>query len=328
MYQLNKFESIEIPFVNTIKCQFYECCQKPYLLRNYSKLEHLLNDKLYGQPLVKNTLLSSIKGHLELKNPSKALVLSFHGSAGVGKTFVSQILAESLFLKGTKSSFFKFFIATKDFALNQKIDEYKERLKKEIEETVQKCEYSLFVFDETDKIPIALLDTIKAYIDFNQELEGIDFRKSIFIFLSNIASKKIADLTLELDSRNLPRNKFELKSFQQTIIKDAYFNKGAEDKGMFHASIIDSWLIDYFVPFLPLERIHVKKCVENELMKFNFQDKNYFKNKIQEDIDEIANEMTYEPNGLSKFSSSGCKRVPNLVRNLVINKRYSLNDEL
>lgn len=109
----------------TIKCKFYECCQEPYLLKNYSKLEYLLSKNLFGQPLVKNTLLTSIKSHLELKNPSKALVISFHGSPGVGKTFVSQILAESLYLKGSKSGFFKFFIATKDFNLNQKLDEYK-----------------------------------------------------------------------------------------------------------------------------------------------------------------------------------------------------------
>lgn len=52
-----------------------------------------------------------------------------------------------------------------------------------IEDTVKECDSSLFVFDETDKIPIGLMDTIKAYIDFNHEIEGVDFRKSVFIFL-------------------------------------------------------------------------------------------------------------------------------------------------
>lgn len=66
-------------------------------------------------------------------------------------------------------------------------------IKTEIENTVRKCEYSVFVFDEADKIPIGLLDVIKAYIDFNEQLNGLDFRKSIFIFLrfvfTNICSK-------------------------------------------------------------------------------------------------------------------------------------------
>ncbi len=34
-----------------------------------------------------------------------------------------------------------------------------------------------------DKIPVGLMDTIKAYIDFNPEIGGHDFRKSVFLFL-------------------------------------------------------------------------------------------------------------------------------------------------
>ncbi len=59
----------------------------------------------------------------------------------------------------------------------------KDKIKNTIEETVRDCQTSLFVFDETDKIPIGLIDTIKAYIDYNLEIEGTDFRKAVFIFL-------------------------------------------------------------------------------------------------------------------------------------------------
>ncbi|CAF0789295.1 unnamed protein product [Brachionus calyciflorus] len=325
----NSVVSVKIPFYDAIKCQFYECCRAPYLQKDYVKLEQYLKMKLFGQPLVKNTLISAIKGHYELKNPSKALVLSFHGSTGVGKTYVSQILAESFYMKGTKSAYYKVFVATKDFPHNEKINEYKERLKNEIEETVQKCERSLFVFDETDKIPIGLLDTIKAYIDFNQEIEGIDFRKSVFIFLSNSASKKIAELTLDLDRKNIKRESFELKPFQRAIQDTVFYNKEPDNKGLYHAAIIENYLIDFYIPFLPLEKIHVKNCVRTELLKYKFIDSNlYEKEHLEEDVDAIANEMSYEPPGLSKFSSSGCKRVPNLVRNLIVEKQYQLKDEL
>ncbi len=59
----------------------------------------------------------------------------------------------------------------------------KDRIKTIVEQTVKECENSLFVFDETDKIPIGLVDSIKAYIDYHSEVDGIDFRKSVFIFL-------------------------------------------------------------------------------------------------------------------------------------------------
>jgi hypothetical protein len=37
-----------------------------------------------GQPLAHNLILNSISSHLKTENPSKALVLSLHGSTGTG----------------------------------------------------------------------------------------------------------------------------------------------------------------------------------------------------------------------------------------------------
>jgi hypothetical protein len=88
-------------------------------------LELNLNRNLFGQPLVKNTLITALKSHFSIKNPKKALVLSFHGSTGVGKNFVSQFIAEILFSKGIKSKYYKQFISTKDFPHNEKVNEYK-----------------------------------------------------------------------------------------------------------------------------------------------------------------------------------------------------------
>ncbi len=74
-------------FFDSIKCKFYECCQEPYLQFNLAKLERNLNNNLFGQPLVKSTLYTALKGHFNLKDPKKALVLSCHGSTGVGWYF-------------------------------------------------------------------------------------------------------------------------------------------------------------------------------------------------------------------------------------------------
>jgi hypothetical protein len=51
-------------------------------------LDTKLTTYLFGQPLVKNILITALKGHISLKNPRKALVLSFHGATGVGLLFV------------------------------------------------------------------------------------------------------------------------------------------------------------------------------------------------------------------------------------------------
>lgn len=59
------------------------------------------------------------------------------------------------------------------------------RLKHDIETTTSACEQSVFVFDEVDKMPIKLLETVLYYIDFHTPnyAQPIDFRKTIFIFL-------------------------------------------------------------------------------------------------------------------------------------------------
>ena len=55
----------------------------------------------------------------------------------------------------------------------------------------------------------------------------------------------------------------------------------------------------------------------------------YMRNQIDIDIDYVADQMTYEPPNLQKFSSAGCKRVPNIVKSLLVLRKYPIkNDEL
>jgi hypothetical protein len=88
----------------------------------------------------------------------------------------------------------------------------KELIKKTIEEKVNRCKFSLFIFDEMDKMPILLIDVIKQYIDLNSPPQ---YKNSIFIFLSNSAAFEITQKTLELEhSSNIKRENFELKMFR------------------------------------------------------------------------------------------------------------------
>ncbi len=48
---------------------------------------------------------------------------------------------------------------------------------------VSACERSLFVFDEMDKMDEGTIDAIKPFIDYHPQVNGVDFRKSVFIFL-------------------------------------------------------------------------------------------------------------------------------------------------
>ena len=70
--------------------------------------------------------------------------------------------------------------------------------------------------------------------------------------------------------------------------------------------MIDRNLVSAFVPFLPLEREHVKMCIrDNATAKhITLED---------DDINDIADVLQYFPSDIKLFSSSGCKRVDETV---------------
>jgi hypothetical protein len=41
---------------------------------------------------------------------------------------------------------------------------------------VTQCNRSLFVFDEVDKIPQGVLDALKPFLDYHEEIDGVDYR--------------------------------------------------------------------------------------------------------------------------------------------------------
>lgn len=88
--------------------------------------------------------------------------MSFHGTPGIGKNFVADMIAEAVFEKGTSSSFYHKIHGTMDFPGKESVGFYKESLIKRMKDSVAKCPYSIFVFDEVDKIPKGVLDGKKA----------------------------------------------------------------------------------------------------------------------------------------------------------------------
>lgn len=58
-----------------------------------------------------------------------------------------------------------------------------DQLRQWVKGNISICARSLFIFDEMDKMPVGIIEAIKPFIDHYQEVDGIDFRKSIFLFL-------------------------------------------------------------------------------------------------------------------------------------------------
>ncbi|XP_047123674.1 torsin-1A [Hydra vulgaris] len=277
-------------------CIKYECCNNQWLQTpSLSDLEHVINSEVFGQHLISKRVPAAIINHIENKNPASPLVLSFHGGTGTGKSFVSQIIAEHLFKNGVNSKFVRVIYATKNYTNKNMLEEYKNQLSKLIENSVKLCERTLFIIDEFHEMPIGLGDSIAPFLDYNHQIDGVDYRKSIFIFLSNTAEDIINNYTLKHYKNRNSRESLTHKHFEYSITKNALSSSG----GFNSSKLIEKGLIKIYVPFLPLERKHVKQCTQ-KLVRYRLKDSI---------LEAIADDMFYFPENEQWFSLHGCKRL-------------------
>lgn len=58
-------------------------------------------------------------------NPSKALVMSFHGWTGTGKNYLAKMISKALYKKEMHSQFVHLFVATLHFPHVEETEKYK-----------------------------------------------------------------------------------------------------------------------------------------------------------------------------------------------------------
>lgn len=288
-----------------LKCKFSECCEKGYgwVTGDFDGLENDIDSILYGQHLVKDTVLRSIKSHWRNESPQKALVMSFHGPTGTGKNYVTGLIAKRLYRQGMNSHFVKQWIGKLDFPHENEKYVYAKTIQKTIESVVASCARTLFIIDEIDVVSPGVIDALKPYLDYYDNIKGVDYKKAIFIFLSNTGSNNISNLVFEKLEMGEKREDITLKDFQIYIENGAFNEKG----GLQKSTVIKNSLIDVFVPFLPLEKQHVIECVIDILHK-----KKCFGIPMDK-VKAIAEQLTYAPPGFEYFSRSGCKQLETIV---------------
>ncbi|XP_052077993.1 torsin-1A-like [Mytilus californianus] len=244
------------------------------------------------------------------QNPPKALSLAFHGGTGTGKNYISSIIAESLYTNGMESEFVHFFSSSHHFPNKEDIIRYKTDLPKFIERGVQKCKRSLFIFDEVDEMPKGLMNTIAPFMDYYQNIDGVNYRQSIFLFISNIGTNALNKKIIEYFKQGLDRKSITIKDMEHLIKTDNESNEFSRSQLFSHH------LMTAHIPFFPMEKKHVRQCVRNQLLS-----KKYYRagGAIEDEVVEnIMRELDFYPDDNSIFSPLGCKRVSDKV-DLVMN---------
>jgi ATP-dependent Clp protease ATP-binding subunit ClpA len=305
-----------VPGVQLGLCKFKECCHSNdgtgYILyeKGCDNLLDDLNNKVFGQPLIIKPIFKSLKAHMTNENPSRPLVMYFSGWTGTGKTYVARLIAKNLFKEGMKSNFVKYISSSYHFPMkiegDTEIAENRQRLRDMIRETVKNCERSLIILDELDKLPAGVVDALQPMLDYVDDIDGQRYNKAIFIFLSNTGAHKLNLLSYKMFQDGKERKDLSSKDIEEILIQDAY----GEEGGLRHSNLLRRYSIGVFVPFLPLERSHVKACIKAEI-----ENSHVIPDDLEQLVEDIADEVAYFPNDTEIYSKSGCKGIHDKVVN-------------
>ncbi|XP_011823431.1 PREDICTED: torsin-3A isoform X2 [Mandrillus leucophaeus] len=217
-----------------------------------------------------------------------------------GKNFVARMLVENLYRDGLMSDCVRMFIATFHFPHRKYVDLYKEQLMGQIRETQQLCHQTLFIFDEAEKLHPGLLEVLEPHLE-RRAPEGhrAEFTWTIFLFLSNLRGDIINEVILKLLKAGWSREEITMEHLEPHLQAEIV---ETTDSGFGHSRLVKENLIDYFIPFLPLEYRHVRLCARDAFLS---QELLY----TEETLDEIAQMMVYVPKEEQLFSSQGCKSI-------------------
>ncbi|XP_059849787.1 torsin-1A-like [Hypanus sabinus] len=288
---------VAFPF-RSMYCKLSDSCACAFQAK-LDSLELDLCRHVYGQHIAQEVIVGAIRKFAENQAPLKPLVLSFHGWSGTGKSYVTSLLMRNLYRKGMKSIYVHQFVPTLHFPHAGQLHLYKEQLKTWIASNLSDCSRSVFIFDEMDKMHPGLIDAIKPFLGNSHVMYGTNYRKAIFIFISNAGGEQINQMVLEFWKNGKDREDIQLEDLESHISSAVFRNKNS---GFWNSDIIHEELVDYFVPFLPLKQKHVKECVKSEMLSRGINPRN-------EIITEVVNSMNFFPEDEKLFSQTGCKTV-------------------
>ncbi|XP_005947706.1 prosalusin [Haplochromis burtoni] len=293
-------------FCNPVCCVFQklyctisdscDCDFKP----NIRDLEWDLYKNVYGQHLAQDIVSEEVGRFLHNKSPSQPLVLSFHGSSGTGKTLVSSMLGNHLYGSAMSSPYVHQFVPTLHFPLPHRVKQYREELKDWVQGNLTECARSVFIFDEMEKMPPGLIDVLEPFLGPSHVVFRTNYRKAIYLFISTAGEEVINKVALENRQAGREREEIKLDNLQEAIAQAVYNNNTS---GLFKSNIIQQKLITRFVPFLPLSRYHVERCVHSQLCQRGSCSRN-------DVVEAVGGDMNYTPAKGKYFSSTGCKTVP------------------
>ncbi|XP_048199310.1 prosalusin isoform X2 [Perognathus longimembris pacificus] len=154
-----------------------------------------------------------------------------------------------------------------------------------------------------DKLPPGLMEVLRPFLSSSWVVYGTNYRKAIFIFISNTGGDQINQVVLEAWRSRREREEIGLQELEPAISRAVLDNP---HHGFWRSGILEEHLLDAIVPFLPLQRHHVRHCVLNELAQLGVEPR-------EEVVQAVLDSATFFPEDEQLFSSNGCKTVASRI---------------
>ncbi|MDR0394442.1 MAG: ATP-dependent Clp protease ATP-binding subunit [Tannerella sp.] len=231
------------------------------------EMEEVLKQKVIGQDAAVRKIVKAIqRNRIGLKDPNKPIgTFMFLGPTGVGKTYLTKVLAEYLF--GSADSLIRIDMSEylEKFAVSRLIGAppgyvgYEEG--GQLTEKVRRRPYSIVLLDEMEKAHPDVFNLLLQVLDEGHLTDSlgrhVDFKNTILIMTSNIGTRQLKDFGRGIGFHPQGVEGAD-KKFAHGVIQKA-LNK------TFAPEFINR--VDDIVIFDPLEKESINRIIDIELKK-------------------------------------------------------------
>lgn len=232
---------------------------------NLLDLEATLRQKVVGQDAAISALARAIRrSRAGLKDPKKPIAsFMFLGPTGVGKTYLTKILAEELFgsandlIRIDMSEYMEKFSVSRLIGAPPGYVGYEEG--GQLTEQVRRKPYSIILLDEIEKAHPDVFNTLLQVLDDGQLTDSlgrkVDFKNTIIVMTSNIGTKELQQFGSGIGFKGEQKAQ-QLKQQQEAIVQKAL-------KKAFAPEFLNR--IDESITFNPLTKDDIKLIIDIEL---------------------------------------------------------------
>ena len=285
-----------------------------------STINATFTSHLIAQDLATTTTLSLLSDHItRIDSSEKALVLSFHGKTGTGKTYMSSLVARHLFLSASNepSPHAHHFHGMK-YSAASRVEENAEQLYDTVVTAIAHCPYSLFVFEEIHYMHPDVISRLLPLFSYHARHDQLSLTHATYIFTSNIGGAAIQKAAFDAEKQHIARHDI---AYPQLLSHITASFTATPQLQLLHSHAV----INHYIAFFPLFKSHVRQCTALELEERRaamIREGQVYELVWDEAVlAYVASQLSY----IGPVSVAGCKGVKDAVTTEVLGQLKRIN---